>query len=82
MTVYPEIESWDEFYPSEIFILLGENESLLDAESVIKMANIGSTIYLGTTPVTTLIFKKIGESNGIIADIKSNLVIIGAISEV
>ena len=77
MTVYPEIESWDEFYPSEIFVLLGENESALDAKSVIKMANIGATIYLGTSPMNTLIFKKIGESNGIALDIKSNLVLIG-----
>lgn len=36
MPVYPEVESWNEFYPSEIFI---RNEPMEDVFSVIKMAN-------------------------------------------
>ena len=80
MTVYPEIESWDEFYPSEIFVLLGENESPLDAERLFKKANIGTTIYLGTDPANTAILKKIGESNGIFLDKASNLILVGIIS--
>ena len=31
MQVYPEIESWNEFYPNEIFIMIGENETIGDA---------------------------------------------------
>ena len=79
MTVYPEIESWDELYPSEIFILLGENETIDNAESVLKMANIGSTIYIGVTPLNTAIVKKIGESNGLFGYTESNLVLIGTV---
>lgn len=61
MLVYPEIESWNEFYPSEIFIRLGLNETMEDAFTAFKNANIGATIHLGlNTQPLTLIFKKIG----------------------
>ena len=80
MTVYPEIESWDEFYPSEIFVFLGENETPMDAESVLKKANIGATIYLASNPLSTIILKKVGESNGIFLDKASNLILLGVIT--
>lgn len=60
MVVYPEIESWNEFYPSEIFIRLGENESTLDALPAIKIAHIGTTIYFSSKPNNTTTYKKIG----------------------
>lgn len=37
MVVYPEIESWNKFYPSEIFIRHRPNDDIF---SVIKMANL------------------------------------------
>ena len=60
MLVYPEIESWDEFYPSEIFILMGETDTNEDLLRVIKMTNIGTTINLSKSPTITTTYKKIG----------------------
>ena len=73
MLVYPEIESWDEFYPSEIFI---RNEPTDDVFSVIKRANIGTTIYSGTSTAATQIYKKIGKIEAM-PDMDSNLILIG-----
>ena len=60
MLVYPEIESWDEFYPSEIFIIMGETDTNEDLLRVIKMTNIGTTINLSKSPTITTTYKKIG----------------------
>ena len=73
MLVYPEIESWNEFYPSEIFI---RNEPTEDIFNVIKMANIGTTIYAGGSITATQIYKKIGKIEAI-SDMDSNLILIG-----
>ena len=61
MQVYPEIESWNEFYPNEIFIMMGENEAIGDAFLPIKMANIGTTINIHSPASGTNVFKKIGD---------------------
>lgn len=79
MIVYPEIESWNEFYPSEIFIRLGDNEQTSDAFPVIKIANIGTTFYLGQSANETLIGKKIGDIEDI-TDLNSSLLMIGYVT--
>ena len=61
MRVYPEIESWNDFYPSEIFIMVDENESIGDAFLPLKMANIGTTINLHSPANGTNVYKKIGD---------------------
>ena len=76
MLVYPEIESWNEFYPSEIFI---RNEPTEDVFSVIKMANIGTTIYSGTSLTATQIYKKIGKIEAG-PDMESSLILIGNVT--
>ena len=76
MLVYPEIESWDEFYPSEIFI---RHEPSEDAFSVIKMANIGATIYAGNSSASTQIYKKIGKIEAV-PDMDSSLILIGYVT--
>lgn len=76
MLVYPEIESWDEFYPSEIFI---RNEPTEDVFSVIKKANIGTKIYAGNSLTATQIYKKIGKIEDA-PDMDSNLILIGNVT--
>ena len=76
MLVYPEIESWNEFYPSEIFI---RNEPTEDVFSVIKMANIGTTIYSGNSMTATQIYKKIGKIEAA-PDMDSSLILIGHVT--
>ncbi len=76
MLVYPEIESWNEFYPSEIFI---RNEPTDDVFSVIKRAKIGTTIYSGTSTTATQIYKKIGKIEAT-PDMESNLILIGYVT--
>lgn len=61
MKVYPEIESWNEYYPNEIFIMLGENELMTEAFLPLKMANIGTTINLYAPNRGTSVYKKIGD---------------------
>ena len=61
MQVYPEIESWNEFYPNEIFIMMGENEAVGDAFLPLKMANIGTIINLHSPANGTNVYKKIGD---------------------
>lgn len=75
MLVYPEMESWNEFYPSEIFILLADNENVSDAFAVLKKANIGTTIYLGQTAAETTIAKKIRDIE-VLDDINSSLLLL------
>ena len=76
MLVYPEIESWNEFYPSEIFMLMGENETSEAAFPVFKIAKIGTTIYLGRSANETMVYKKIGDIEAL-PDIDSSLIYIG-----
>ena len=59
--VYPEIESWNEFYPNEIFIRIGENETIGDAFLPLKMANVGATINIHNPNNGTVAYKKIGD---------------------
>lgn len=76
MVVYPEIESWNEFYPSEIFI---RNEPTEDIFSVVKKVNIGATIYSGNSLTATQIYKKIGKIEAS-PDMESNLILIGYVT--
>ena len=76
MRVYPEIESWNEFYPSEIFVLMGETETNEDVFPVFKIANIGTTIYLGRSANETMVYKKIGDIEAL-PDMKSSLIFVG-----
>lgn len=76
MHVYPEIESWNEFYPSEIFIKLGDNEKIPDTIPVLKIANIGTKIYIGTPTDETIIYKKIGVIEDL-PDVNLSLIIVG-----
>ena len=80
MLVYPEIESWDEFYPTEIFVRMGNNEGMDVLISVFKMANIGATINLGLTVTDTVIYKKIGKI-GDLDDYTDKIIMIGRISD-
>lgn len=82
MVVYPEMESWNEFYPSEIFMLLSATD---DHFPVFKKAKIGTTIYLAdmedgafVSSVTTVI-KKIGVIEDP-TDISSSMILVGYIS--
>ena len=61
MVVYPEIESWDEFYPSEIFVTLDDADS---TDGILKRAPVGSILYLGQGGQITTILKKVGEYEG------------------
>lgn len=79
MTVYPEIESWNEFYPGEIFMRMGETETIDDAFPVFKNAKIGTTIYLGMSPNETRVFKKIGDIEAL-PDMDSSLLILVNVS--
>lgn len=76
MLVYPEIESWDEFYPSEIFVSYGENDNI---DEILIKAPVGSTIYLGTNAQQTSIFKKVAEAKGA-EDMDKSFILIGDIA--
>ena len=76
MLIYPEVESWDEFYPSEIFI---RHEPTEDLFNVIKMANIGTTIYSGNSVTDTQIYKKIGKIEAT-SDMETSLILIGYVT--
>lgn len=76
MLVYPEMESWNEFYPSEIFVRAGDTDDIVPP---FKKANIGATVYLSGSEDDTLIYKKIGDIENV-ADIASNTVLIGHVN--
>ena len=76
MLVYPEIESWDEFYPSEIFVSYTAADLI---DELFKIAPVGSTIYMGENAETTSIFKKIAKAKGA-EDIANSFVLIGVVS--
>lgn len=75
MHVYPNPDSWDEFYPSDIFIALGANETLDDAINVFVKANIGATILMGKNGTQSQTYKKVGEIESL-ADMPSNVVLL------
>lgn len=80
MHVYPNPDSWDEFYPSEIFIGLGDEEGSADTLPVIKKANIGATIVIGEQGVSSFTYKKVGEIEAI-ADTTVALVLLNVTSK-
>lgn len=75
MVVYPEIESWDEFYPSEIFIRMVDTDTHDNLLTVLKKVNIGTTINVGKTANTTETYKKIGDIVSL-DDMNSNLLLL------
>lgn len=75
MHVYPNPDSWDEFYPSEIFIALGTDETLNAAINAFVNANIGATIVIGTNGTESQTYKKTGEIESL-ADMPLNVVLL------
>lgn len=75
MIVYPNPDSWDEFYPSDIFIALGAGEDISAAINAIVNANIGANILIGENATKSQTYKKVGEIVSI-ADMSSNLVLL------
>ena len=83
MVVYPEVNSWDEFYPSEIFVQQNDTESDEELFPIFKKAKIGSTFYVGVmangAPAGTTIYKKIGDIEAP-SDVSLNFLIVGNIA--
>lgn len=79
MIVYPNQASWNEFYPSKIFIAASEAEQEL-AIGVIQKANVGATIALGIGTKRTMIVKKVGDFENV-QDFNSALVLVGYVSQ-
>lgn len=80
MQVYPELASWDEFYPNEIFIALGPTDEEDVFFPILKKANIGATIIIGETNPRTksTTYKKVGGIEAI-ADIPTSMVLLGQV---
>lgn len=80
MQVYPELASWDEFYPSEIFIAIGATDEADAVFPILKKANIGATIIIGETNPRTksTTYKKVGDIEAI-ADIPTSMVLLGQV---
>lgn len=76
MIVYPNPDSWDEFYPSEIFIAPSEGEDISAAINEFVKANIGATILIGNNATKSQTYKKVGEIESL-ADMVSNVVLLG-----
>lgn len=77
MTIYPEIESWDEFYPIEIFVSYTASDNI---DELLKNAPVGSTIYLGENAESTAIFKKVAKAKGS-EDLTNSFVLLGVVSQ-
>ena len=75
MVVYPNPDSWDEFYPSEIFIAMGKGEEVDAAINEFIKANIGATILIGNNATKSQTYKKVGEIKSL-ADMLSNVVLL------
>ena len=75
MTVYPNPDSWDEFYPSDIFIAMVEGEDISTAINEIVKANIGANILLCENATKSQTYKKVGEIESVV-DIPLNLVLL------
>lgn len=76
MIVYPNPDSWDEFYQSDIFIALGTGEDISTAINEFVKANIGANILIGENATKSQTYKKVGEIESV-ADMLSNLVLLG-----
>ena len=79
MVVYPNQDSWNEFYPNEIFVQMGENTTTEDFFSLCKKAKVGSTIYVGNVEGavhSTSVFKKVGDFEAVF-DGPLNMVLVG-----
>lgn len=76
MHVYPNPDSWDEFYPSEIFIALAKGESQSDLVSMLAKAQIGANIVVGTGASSSITYKKVGEI-AVLADVGTSLIFLG-----
>lgn len=77
MHVYPNPDSWDEFYPSDIFVALGTGETLNNVMNVFVKANIGATIVMDKNGNETLAYKKVGDIEAL-ADLSSSLILLSA----
>lgn len=77
MHVYPNPDSWDEFYPSDIFIALDAGETLNAVINVFVKANIGATIVMGKNGTESLAYKKVGDIEAL-ADLSSSLILLSA----
>lgn len=75
MIVYPNPDSWDEFYPSEIFIALDTDEDISTAINAFVKVNIGANILIGENATISQTYKKVGEIESV-ADMSSNLVLL------
>lgn len=84
MQVYPNPDSWDEFYPSEIFIAVADTDPQNEPVNVFKKANIGATIFegqpVGDRGMETKIYKKVGEIEAL-ADFQTSLVLLGVVDD-
>lgn len=74
MHVYPNPDSWDEFYPGEIFIAMNSGDSEEEALRIFKKANIGATIVLGEPGATTS-YKKVAAIESL-GDFEASLVLL------
>lgn len=75
MIVYPNPDSWNEFYPSEIFVALEEGETQSSAVSVFVKAKIGATIVVSTAATSSTTYKKVREIADL-NDIETGLVVL------
>lgn len=78
MHVYPNPESWDEFYPSEIFIAVGD-EPMAELVPILKKANIGATITIGDVAIASKTYKKVRGVEAL-ADIDTSLVLLARVT--
>lgn len=76
MRTYPEIESWDEFYPSEVYLIQEITDEDADMLETIKKVNIGATIHIALSEDETLIYKKVGATKDL-DTMYENLVLLG-----
>ena len=77
MRIYPEIESWNEFCPSEIFVSYTASDN---TDEIFKNAPVGSTIYMGENADSTVILKKVAKAKGA-EDLTNSFVLLEVISD-
>jgi hypothetical protein len=78
LIVYPNPDSWNEFYPSEIFVALEQRETQSSAVSVFVKAKIGATIVVGTAATSSTTYKKVREIADL-DDIETGLVVLSRV---
>lgn len=79
MIIYPNPDSWDEFYPSEIFIAMTKSDTDSAYLPILKKANIGATIVVGESGSTTMTYKKVGDIEAA-ADLDTSLIFLGRVT--